>query len=541
MSTTTGQAWATGPFPRLDWLPDETLFSLCSRQHMVMGNLDHKTTSTAVLGVSEKFIKHDIPCGIAALEQTGFHYWGSAESILLYHTIFSVFVPFQTSIKIEDAIKTIKGSRIDSLKYRLGLVSSGFGAEHPLKACPDCMRDDVNAHGVAYWHLPHQYPGVLICPSHKAWLLASTNSRRWSGRFEWSLPTEDSLIQQASSQELWSRPAFLALANNVIDLASIGRVRFFDSCAVAAAYRSALLQGRKPASLLDRLEPLRRFHLFESLPAVDESAESFVKQLIRPLRRSIHPLKHLVLIDWLFGDLNSFLEAYNAEVARLGRQAESTPSRAPYGRVSLASAAAPTKNTPRPKRLKGQLKENLLLKLGKGVSKLELCVEFQITVSTINKLLRAHPTTNDQAIEARQGREIADHRAQWQHLHGLHPELGVQALRNIIPSLYAWLYRNDKAWLKAEGPTFVKPVHVDKHRVDWTTRDSRLISMLRSACEAIVLMRRGPVTMAALYAMVPMLSSCLENRDRYPVSRAYLSTVLDGSNLTDPLHHGDVL
>lgn len=529
MSVTSGQEWMRGQFPRLDWLPDETLFSLCSRQHLVMGNLDPATTSTAVLGLSEKFIKHDIPCGIAALEQNGFHYWGNAESILLHHTIFSVFVPFQNKIKIEDAIKTIKGDRIDSLKYRLGLVSSGFGAEHPLKACPYCMREDVYAHGIAYWHLTHQYPGVLICPRHQAWLMVSTKSRRWSGRFEWSLPTEDSLIQQASSQKLWSRPAFLALANSVIDLASVGRVTSFESCAVAATYRTAVLQGGRSASLLDCIGPLRRFHLFESLPEDEKSTESFVNQLIRTPRRSIHPLKHLVLIDWLFDDLRSFLKAYDAEVARLALQGASAPSRKHDERVSLSNAAAPTKNTPRPKRLKGQLKEDLLSKLGKGVSKLGLCEEFQVSVSTINRLLRANPVTNALAIEARNSWELAEHRAQWQYLHNLHPELGVQALRNTIPSIYAWLYRNDKAWLMAEEQTFVKPAKVEKHPIDWEARDSRLLSMIRTAYETITGLQRGPVTTTQLYARVPMLSSCLENRNRYPASRAFLSTVLHRS------------
>lgn len=536
MSAATGQRSVIEPLPQLDWLPDETLFSLCSRQHLVMGNLDHATTSTALLGLSEKFIKHDIPCGIAALEQTGFNYWGSAESILLFHTIFSVFIPFQNQSKIEDAIITIKGDRIDSLKYRLGLVSSGFGAEHPLKACPYCMREDVYAHGVAYWHLTHQYPGVLICPRHQAWLKVSTKSRRWSGRFEWSLPTKDCLIQQATSQKLWLRPAFLNLANNVIDLAVIGRVMSLESCAVAATYRTALLQGGRPASLLDRIEPLRRFHLFESLPEDEKSTESFMNQLIRSPRRSIHPLKHLLLIDWLFDDLRSFLKAYDAEVARLTKQIASAPSRKPDDRVSLSNAATPTQNTPRPKRLKGQFKENLLLKLGKGVSKQELCEEFQITVSTINKLLRTHPAINAQTIEARYAREISEHRAQWQYLHGLHPELGVQALRNVIPSLYAWLYRNDRAWLMGEKQTFVKPAHAQKNPIDWEARDSRLLSMLRTACEAIAALQRRPVTKTELYARVPILSSCLENRDRYPISRAYLFTVLGQSGSMDYSH-----
>lgn len=529
MSVTSGQEWVRGQFPRLDWLPDETLFSLCSRQHLVMGNLDPATTSTSVLGLSEKFIKHDIPCGIAALEQNGFHYWGNAESILLHHTIFSVFIPFQNKTKIEDAIITIKGDRIDSLKYRLGLVSSGFGAEHPLKACPYCMREDVYAHGIAYWHLTHQYPGVLICPRHQAWLMVSTKSRRWSGRFEWSLPTKDCLIQQASSQKLWLRPAFLNLANNVIDLAVIGRVMSLESCTVAATYRKAVLQGGRSASLLDRIEPLRRFHLFESLPEDEKSTESFMNQLIRTPRRSIHPLKHLLLIDRLFDDLRSFLKAYDAEVARLVQRVASTPSRKPDEQVSLSNAAAPTKNTPRPKRLKGQLKEVLLSKLGKGIPKQKLCKELDISVSTINRLLRANPVTNALAIEARNSRELAEHRAQWQYLHNLHPELGVQALRNTIPSIYAWLYRNDKAWLMAKEQTFVKPAKVEKHPIDWEARDSRLLSMIRTAYEAITGLQRGPVTTTELYARVPMLSSCLENRNRYPASRAFLSTVLHRS------------
>ena len=532
MSAASFQEWVAGRFPRLDWLPDETLFSLCSRQHLLMGNLNAATTSNAVLGLRQQFIKHDIPCGISALERNGFEYWGSAESILLDHTIFPLFVPFQNKVKIEDAIRTVKSDRLDSIKYRLGLVSSGFGAEHPLKACPYCMREDVHSHGVAYWHLTHQYPGVLICPRHQAWLWASTKSRRWSGRFEWSLPAKEFLIEQTSSQKLWSRPVFLALADNVIDLASIGRATSFEPCAVATAYRTALLQESRSASLLDRTEPLRRFHLFESLPADKKSSESFVNQLVRTPRRSIHPLKHLILIGWLFDDLHSFLEAYKAEVARSAQQVASTPSRAPNKRVSLSSS--PAKNPLRPKRLKGQFKEDLLSKLAEGVSKQVLCDELQISVSTINKLLRAHPATYAMALKARHCREIDEHRSQWQHLHSLYRELGVQALRNTMPPLYAWLYRNDKAWLIAEEQTFAKPAHVNKHPVDWDARDYRLLSMLQTACESIALPQRGPVTMAQLYTMIPMLSTCLENRGQYAESRAYLSKVLGRSAARPP-------
>ncbi|WP_420801565.1 TnsD family Tn7-like transposition protein [Pseudomonas chlororaphis] len=211
----------------------------------------------------------------------------------------------------------------------------------------------------------------------------------------------------------------------------------------------------------------------------------------------------------------------------------------PVNRVLQSSSGAQAKNAPRPKRIKGQLKEDLLSKLAEGASKQVLCDEFKITVSTINKLLRAHPATYAIALEARQRREIDERRSQWQHLHKLYPELGVQALRNTMPSLYAWLYRNDKDWLMAEEQTFAKPEHVNTHHIDWEARDYRLLSMLHTACESIALTQRGPVTMTLLYAMIPMLSTCLENRDRYRESRAYLSTIQGRSKPKDLFDNGE--
>ncbi|WP_235668866.1 TnsD family Tn7-like transposition protein [Pseudomonas amygdali] len=142
--------------------------------------------------------------------------------------------------------------------------------------------------------------------------------------------------------------------------------------------------------------------------------------------------------------------------------------------------------------------------------------------------MRANPVTNSLAVETTSSRELMEHRAQWQYLHNLHPELGVQALRNTSPSIYAWLYRNDKAWLMAIEQTFVKPAKVGKKPIDWDARDSRLLSMIRTAYEAIIGLQRGPVTTTELYARVPMLSSCLENRNRYPASRVFLSRCCTG-------------
>jgi hypothetical protein len=515
--------------PQLTWLPDETLFSLCSRQHLIMGGIGSSFTSKAIFGLPNHRILHDIPCGLSGLEQSEFRSWGSAESILFDHTIFPVFVPFQSRTTIESAIATVKGGYIGSLKYALGLVSGGFGAEHPLKACQDCMHEDLRTYGVAYWHLTHQYPGVEVCPSHRTWLMTATKCRQWSGRVEWSLPTNEYLIPKAPSQKLWSNSAFFVLARSVMDLAALGRRQTLQASAVAKVYRSAVVGDELPGLLLEYLAPLRRFHLFESLPADAQSLSSFLAQLTCNPRRSLHPLKHLTLINGLFGGVQPFLDAYQIELSSTAHETPQTQVlKADDDGPSLAQPI-PAKGAPRPKRLKGQFKDNLLSKLACGGSKKELCEEFDITISTIDKLLRANPATYAEALKARHTKVRGEQRDEWQRLHNLHPDLGAKALRNHSASLYAWLYRNDKEWLSAQRECCPKPPRSDRHQVDWEARDHRLLEMIRKACR-VIMMRQETIIKRDLYAMLPMLWSCLENRDRYPKSRAYLSTVSESPN-----------
>jgi len=527
MSTASQRQQATLPYPQLDWLADETLFSLCSRQHLVIGNVSASTTSVLILGLTHRGIKHDLPYGLKTLQTSAFQRWGNVETLLFQHTILPIFVPFQSQLNIGKAVETLKGNQIGSLKYSLGLVAGGFGAEHPLKACPECMREDRNACGVAYWHLTHQYPGIFICPVHQAWLMTSTTSRRWSGRFSWSLPNDDTLAPLSSSQTSWSSSAFLHLANAVIALASIGRRRVtFDAAAVVATYRATLPQQNRSVSFLNHIAPLRRFHLFESLPASEESAASFINQLVRTPRRNLHPLKHLAFITWLFRDLQAFEESYHAELTKLNRPAANNPCPEIEDVDCSPPAAIVPKGPARPKRLKAQMRQLLLSELQNGAPKHQLCAQFQITISTVNKLLRAEPQTSAIALEARNLRAVDDHRRQWTLLYHQYPGLGMKALRAKAPATYAWIYRNDKVWLTAQAQKFNRPARTTNPNVDWVARDHRLLVSIRDALRSISDLELNNLTRAQLYALVPSIPTCLEKRDRYPLSRAYLVTVL---------------
>ena len=52
----------------------------------------------------------------------------------------------------------------------LGLMATRGPVLKALRYCPACVNRERSRFGEAYWHRSHQFPGVLICTEHKAWL-----------------------------------------------------------------------------------------------------------------------------------------------------------------------------------------------------------------------------------------------------------------------------------------------------------------------------------------------------------------------------------
>jgi len=152
-------AWRSKTDPILRWLEDETFFSICSRQHLILGNLDVSSTLAWLYGENHRAIIHDFPSNLNALDPNVKNCWGGSHSIIHEHTILPLFFPFQAPQRVEAAETLMRGASVGSLKYQLGLLTGRFGAEHPLKACSQCMAEDRAAHGTAYsWSAKHPLP-----------------------------------------------------------------------------------------------------------------------------------------------------------------------------------------------------------------------------------------------------------------------------------------------------------------------------------------------------------------------------------------------
>ncbi|MDH4562880.1 TnsD family Tn7-like transposition protein [Pseudomonas sp. BN411] len=523
----------------LHWLSDETFFSLCSRYHLFAGNLLASTTCETLFNATDHGTKHDFPCNLNAFERNTSSRWGSADSIICNHTILPFFAPFQSTETMRRAVSLMKGSQLGSMKYQLGLVAGRFGAEHPLKACSECMTDDMANYGTAYWHLKHQYPGVILCPTHHQFLRECNQKRRWAGRFSWTLPCEEVLYPPYTSEiDSTLRSELLQLADGAIQLAEIGFSRTFQRNLVRQVYSLELSKpdhahqahwesGNPAAFLLEYSERLRPFRPLNNLPSSPPGARSFIQQLVRSPRGYCHPLRHVVMITWLFGDFSYFLKVYD-EAESQERQKEIHSHRTAPAVTSLSTSHAEpiAKGRLRPKVLKADVRSDILERLAAGASKAELCTSFAITRSTINKLLRAEPAIKAAWVKS-QGRQAQlQRRKAWLDLIDQSPHDCAKAIRARAPDIYAWLYRNDRAWLFAQTASLPTGRHGNHSSVDWSVRDRDLENLIRASLFAAYGTDQGvSLTRSQLYSLIPCLPACLEKRSRYPNTRLLLHEI----------------
>lgn len=512
----------------LRWLADETFFSICSRQHIFLGHIKSAATTAWLFNIGMTGFAHDFPFNLDALHGEVEATWGDATSIILDHTILPLFFPFQSRAHVEEVIQALRSPRLGSLKYRLGLLTSRFGAEHPLKACSACMNSDRSECGVAYWHLTHQYPGIVLCPIHHLPLRESTKNRQWSGRFQWFLPNENVLAPESSlkltDHEIQSLEG---LGQGILQLSNYGFGRSFNPDTVSQTYRYAL--SRRANRALDQAgcgesfarytTLLQRHPPLASLPTTGAAAAALLGQLTRSPRGYCHPLKHLTLISWLYGSLDLFVSMYDQqEQAEFSDSVTSLPIESRIKKRVLPKKPPPqsTQKTRRPKILKAPIRLAILRRLAEGADKQSICSDFNISISTVNKLIRSEPAIRESWENQRRFSLLIKHRMTWLSTMERLPDAGVKRIRSKSPHVYAWLYRNDHQWLQSLIDAIPKERYGNNSKVDWLERDRQLSEAIKSSFNPGTKVRISKVDLNLRF---PCLAKAIEHDDHYPLTK----------------------
>jgi hypothetical protein len=553
-------------------LPDETLFSWCSRYHRLAANGQDRNTSIQLFGDARAGLAHDFPARIAVLVDRSRGALGTASEIMRRMTLLPFYLPFKSRALGGIAEAALLGDGITHLKYRLGLLTSGLGAAHPLKACRGCVARDLGRHGWAYWRRSHQLPGVWLCPQHQTGLTIYPIRTQQLFRCGWTLPVADegaSLnclegLLLTSPEAKW----LLKLGCLSTELMSYEAGRFADTARVANAIRGRLSAlGMTHASGRIRWPQIMPY-LHElpptliKLPGLNHEANSRLlqDQLQRLLsgRPASHPLRNLVWITVWFKDLTDFQHEYDSpkehaqciedgkssEVqAQLAPTNEYTDLLASAGRgditmtavarqigVSYSTVAAWASKMQiaarrRPKKLIASRWDRAVAMLQEGAAKADVANACQSSVITVTRILRTVPGLQDRWHEVQHLRRRDSARQAWNAITKLRAYMGIAALRHLEPAAYAWLYRNDREWLRSSSDNVPRTAGSNHAYKRITNADFRMAAALKILAAQWVSLSNCR-TLDEISRSLPGIRKAIANPERWPSTISALSSAL---------------
>jgi len=555
----------------LEWLPDESLFSLISRQHFFWGYPFSWQTTKCMFGARRVGIHHDFPSGLDALARAVGGHWGTPSTLARQRTLLTYYRAF-FSAKVVDEIALAMGSQaVKHVKFRLGLLTSRFRANHPLKACPTCLKEDLEIHGWMYWHLTHQYPGVWTCTRHDELLLETTVKSNGVGRFLWSLPKREELSDgwHIDAQDPGALVGLARMIESFVAQTCRRGEGWLASPSVNRTLRCAALERGwltshgslrmqlVAPSYLTFCQALRGPAEFSALPTSLQEAASQIGRVLRPWRSVPHPLRTLLAINWLFESPDSFLVAYelldldhedavdtstcpiqrsasdsrNAALILAMRSGASATSAARMVGVDVGTAMAWAAQVglevkPRAKSMKKDLREACVKALREGAEKQSVAHAHGVTVQAITRLLRTTPGLHLAWQEAVREKRRKEARTTWQEHRLSHGHLGIKWMRALVPATYVWLYRNDRAWLVSNSPDQMVR-QGNNSRVRWDERDTELSALVLRVGHQLSSLKEGRrVKLWQVCQQLPELKPKLHSLERLPLTLAALELVL---------------
>lgn len=434
------------------------------------------------------------------------------------------------------------------------------------------MESNTRDHGVAYWHVEHQLPGVFICPWHCCALQLASDKVSGQNRHGWVLPRQARLMSLSAStahhlgdlqfaefaSALWSLP--LSFTFTLDRLGKLYRRKLVEDGFIHTV--SSRVDHRRFEQSLQKLLSISSMPIVWPWLASSDHLHSFSRRLLRMAhptspRWSRQPLNHLPLMVLLFDSWISFWNAYQLKdfgegsssdvdtaptppvpcdavnknesprsvVIEMIRSGQTVSQAAKLALVSVATAMTWAANegiqTPRrPKVLKVAARSNLIQKLKCGIGKAEAASLAGITVQSVTRLLFTEPGLHDQWEAARFLNAQKDARESWQAIQVAFPENSSNEWRRLDPAAYAWLYRNDRAWLKSSIQERPRPPATSPQRRDWEGRDATLAQAVRIAVLGRQLSHPSkPPTIGDICAVVSGLRQKLSVLHKLPLTR----------------------
>ncbi len=459
-------------FPRP--FADEALFSVIQRVVLTHGGGKDKRIVSALFGSRSLQFCSQFPSVIPHLKgQSNI----PCDSWITEHTVLPIYRLFTPQKRYESAVDALKVGKGNHVFKVLGITASREKLTPIAKYCPQCAQADEKNSGLAYWHIGHQLPGLTHCVFHNERLSVMCLSRK---KFDvWPIVSDSKSIKAPEGSEA-ERHLSLLINESFILGKTVGLIpdlyeRYFSRL-IARGFTTScghlrLQQLRTEMSAF--WQGLSYHPCFKDALSTQHSLP-FPSNLFAYQDACHSPIKHLLLIGFLFGDIATLMSFTNtservkkcppvtkvrkpeadieativdALTSGLSLRKVSEKFRVSIGFVKKVAVIHKIELDLRPQKIFRPEQDEIIDKLALGYPTQDIAKQCHCSIGAIETILSQHPDIVELRADTRKLRKRERMRLSLlTTINELQsPRRNDIKLKN--GTAYIWLYKHDKVWL----------------------------------------------------------------------------------------------
>jgi len=237
------------------------------------------------------------------------------DDFLNNHTLYPLYHPFLFESEQKDITKMMYGHGGMGIKGKIGFLAGSILKKDFLYYCPVCTKQDFEKYGESYFRAYHQMQGVFNCHKHNIYLKKYPIFRKEISRLRY-LHIDEKLVDISNNKKCLNN-INIRISKMIYQIQS-GKLRQLHAEKLKGIYKSKLDErGLITVNGCVRFRKLYKdFFKFYSNDFlsnyesnIDEDTEfNWLKILLRGKKRKVHPVRHLLFIIFLFGDLKALIK-----------------------------------------------------------------------------------------------------------------------------------------------------------------------------------------------------------------------------------------
>ena len=559
---------------------DEILYSFISRYHERSGNIYAPNSLEELFSMKKIRPNLYLPSYIDNLfKNFPINCKYTIEEIIFKHTLYPFYTCFESKEFSDDIFNLMRSNDNNKVKNKCSSVNIKINNIY-LKFCKECMKEDFEKYGETYWHRIHQTPYVLVCPKHNKVLYDSSVKINDYKDIKLIAASESNCIcnydkeyQPAIKEKLYNLSKNIELIMNTnFDKKTPD---WYKNNYINILIKKGLATSKGTLKGKELIESFKAYYTEGFLDLLgcninkEKYKNSWLIEILRKPRHRHHPVKHLLVIDFLgysiediinneiiykpFGEgpwpcLNKLCHNYRSNVIH-----NVTISKITNGLKGTFTCddcgLTYTRNGPDEDKI-NQYKISTYKDMGHlWKSKLqELLITPNITISEMEKVLGVSKETiylhakksgictysienykrkrkgKSSKIDCKKNNK--DYYERWENLINNNPNKSKTELINLDKATYSWLYRHDKEWLDEITP---KPKNTSRRKVDWNKRDDEILKLIKESIKVDLNSDDKPVrlTIREIGRQINKPLGDYLRMDKMPKSKQYVTKIVD--------------